>query len=169
MTDAADRAAMLKAQVNRFFELVPPETDLLLAVLKAHLLIEEHLHATIVAWVRFPKPLEHARFTFSQRLRLAQAIAGRLMMPFVWEAVEELNNVRNKLVHRAEPGSIGNLLRKFVRICDSSEKLQSIFKGPRPKEISYTYLAMVTAMVAVTPEVIRILANPQHNNAAAVH
>jgi hypothetical protein len=67
---------LVRSEVERFQEKIGlrPGADLQMILLKAHLLIEEELQAFIDRSVRDASLLKKARFTFAQRLILAEAI-----------------------------------------------------------------------------------------------
>jgi len=112
---------------QRYRRLVPLGGDPLVTLLKGHLLVEEVLQQIIDAWIPSPDVLSNARLGFAQRMYVAQSIAGRLSPRVVhWEAIAELNSARNKLVHRAEPGDIGALLREFNTMCAKDPALATI-------------------------------------------
>ena len=73
--------------------------DEALIILKGHLVIEERITAVIEKFVFHPEYLERARLTFAQKVAIARSIslddAGHTM----WDLVEKLNAVRNKLSH----------------------------------------------------------------------
>ncbi|MGA2037715.1 MAG: hypothetical protein ABSH42_00440 [Bryobacteraceae bacterium] len=70
---------LVRSEVERFQEKIGlrPGADLQMILLKAHLLIEEELQAFIDRSVRDARLLKKARFTFAQRLILAEAIHPR--------------------------------------------------------------------------------------------
>lgn len=114
-----DRAiADVEDRRSRFRRLMPPSLDDLQLLLKGHLLIEEQLQRIIETRVFVPEALG-TRWTFSQRVRLAQAMIIPLPdFEWVWTAVDKLNNARNALVHKAEPGPLDGLLRDFHATCE---------------------------------------------------
>jgi len=105
---------------DRFDRLVARDADPLVMVLKGHLLLEEDLQQIIDAWIPNSKLLRERRWSFGHRAALCKGICDKWAPEWLWNALEELNSVRNKLVHRSEPGELAGLLRDFERICDDS-------------------------------------------------
>lgn len=109
---------------RRFARLVLPGQDPLVVFLKGHLLIEEQLALLVAAGIADPEPLEFARFTFSQKLHLAKGVAGKFFANDVYEAIRQLNSIRNKLAHQAEPTDIQQLVGAFLRWCDEQPRFR---------------------------------------------
>jgi hypothetical protein len=90
-------------------------TDGTLLVLKGHLLIEEALYRMICTKLPQPEFLNKANLRFSQLLHIARALYPDDEVPAaVWETVEALNTLRNRLAHHLEPSDLCSLLLKFT-------------------------------------------------------
>jgi len=93
-------------------------TDGTLLVLKGHLLIEEILYNEVSARLAHPEFLDKANLRFYQLLHLARAIfelptadeKRNKRIDIMWDGIEALNTLRNRLSHRLEPTDIENLL-----------------------------------------------------------
>jgi hypothetical protein len=84
--------------------------DHVLLVLYAHLLVEERLRDVLLAQVSIKaEELRTARLTFIQVAALRRAIIGA-RKPAVWDFVSRLNEARNRIVHRLDPGDLDDLL-----------------------------------------------------------
>ena len=70
-----------------------------LIVLKGHLVIEERITAAIEKFVWHPEYVERARLTFAHKMQLARAISMDQSESTMWELIDKLNAVRNKLAH----------------------------------------------------------------------
>ena len=99
---------LVRDDIERFQEKIglKPGADLQMVMLKAHLLIEEALQAFIDRSVRNASMLTKARFTFAQRLVLAEALhpdPNCFGYGWVWESARDLNALRNQMAHHLEP------------------------------------------------------------------
>src|SRR5437867_4607482 len=83
--------------------------DPTLLVLRAHLLIEGRLHDILAGACRAPAELAPVRLTFYQVIGLSRAIIGRRDEP-AWDFAARLNEVRNRMAHHLEPGSLDDLI-----------------------------------------------------------
>lgn len=110
---------LVQSDVERFQEKIGlrPGADLQMILLKAHLLIEEELQAFIDKSVRDASLLKKARFTFAQRLILAEALhpaPNCFRYGWVWEAAGELNALRNQMAHNLEPKDFATRVKGLV-------------------------------------------------------
>lgn len=99
-----------------------PGADRNMLLLKAHLLIEEHLQLYIDSKVVTPAGLSEGRFTFHHRLVLVRALHSspdRFGYSWVWESIRELNRLRNQLVHHVEPRDFMAHLSAFCGVVES--------------------------------------------------
>jgi hypothetical protein len=88
-------------------------SDRVLLVLYAHLLVEERLRDILAQVCSEPDELRAARLAFSQVMTLCRAIIGRQNEP-VWDFLSRLNEARNRIVHRLDPGDLEELLVSIV-------------------------------------------------------
>jgi hypothetical protein len=82
--------------------------------LKAHLLVEERLRDVLARICRSPEEVAAARLSFHQALCLCRAVVGRQEDP-AWGFIARLNEVRNRMAHRLEPGNLDELLGSVVQ------------------------------------------------------
>lgn len=87
--------------------------DPTLLILKAHLLVEERLRDVLARICRSPEEVPAARLSFHQVLCLCRAVVGRQEDP-AWGFGTRLNEVRNRMAHRLEPGNLDELLGSVV-------------------------------------------------------
>jgi hypothetical protein len=111
---------VVQSDVERFQEKIGlrPGADIQMILLKAHLLIEEGLQSFIDGAVRDATLLTKARFTFAQRLILAEALHSDpncFRYGWVWEATRDLNALRNQMAHNLEPKDFSNRLASLTK------------------------------------------------------
>jgi hypothetical protein len=112
MIEEAMTEGMVLARAEGILEGV---TDGTLLVLKGHLLIEEALYRMVCTKLLQPQFLNKANLRFSQLLHIARALYPDDEVPAaVWETVEALNTLRNRLAHHLEPSDLRSLLLKFT-------------------------------------------------------
>lgn len=87
--------------------------DPTLLILRVHLLVEERLRDLLARICRSPDELPPARLSFYQVLYLCRAVVGRHDDP-AWGFVARLNEVRNRMAHRLDPGDVDTLLGSVV-------------------------------------------------------
>ena len=108
-------------KITQFHRAFDRDDDLLSAVLRGHMMIEERLHDVIAAGVAcYSRPYDRNDiFTFGTAIELCRSIVGRAATPGLWKAVKSLNNLRNAVGHRNEPARLKNLLLKFFKHSES--------------------------------------------------
>ena len=103
------------ARDKRLFEILTSDDDVVTLVLRGHLVIEELLFTAIAAHCQDSKFLKDANLKFSQLIPLFRAIEKLPLMKEVdWEALSELNSLRNALAHRLEPEDISARTERLV-------------------------------------------------------
>ncbi|WP_454846051.1 hypothetical protein [Pseudomonas farris] len=115
-------------KIDLFHRAFDRDDDLLTAVLRGHMMVEERLHDVISAGVAsYSRPYDkNDIFTFGTATNLAKAIVGSASGSELWKAIKSLNNLRNAVGHRYEPVRLDNLLVKFFK--DSELTAHSIFR-----------------------------------------
>ncbi|HIK18137.1 MAG TPA: hypothetical protein IGS53_23015 [Leptolyngbyaceae cyanobacterium M33_DOE_097] len=88
-------------------------TEAELLVLKTHLLIEKALFTAVQRRLPNPYFLQKAKPGFAQLLSLAKAFFYKEGQEEIWEAIQALNAIRNRLAHELEPGDMKSELRKM--------------------------------------------------------
>jgi hypothetical protein len=90
------------AAFQRFQQEMGRVDDLVLVLLKGHLLIEEALTRIIKLHFFHAEHLEGARFTFHHKAALARALCLRKDRFGEWELVAAINALRNEVAHNLE-------------------------------------------------------------------
>jgi hypothetical protein len=104
---------MSKSPAEEISKHLDKTDDQVLLILYAHLLIEERLRDIVAQVCREPQELPAARLSFSQVMFLCRSIIGRRDEP-PWEFVRRLNEARNRIVHRLDPGDLDGLLVSVI-------------------------------------------------------
>lgn len=100
--------------ILRNMRLMEPSPDLIVVILRGHLLVEEMLRRILQKHAVDPAALEDARLTFFQVLRMVQAIAAHPGRVDLWKELEQLNRIRNILAHQSEPTDIEKTVDAFL-------------------------------------------------------
>lgn len=141
---------------ERFFRLVPPTADELTVILKGHLLVEEQLRSITRSSVANPRYFDEAKLTFSNALYLARAVAGHFNEGACWVAAEQLNTVRNKIAHRAEPGPAAALLDRFYSVCEAESRWSAWSSAPRSTAKLSQYICCIWATFDALRAVVQV-------------
>jgi hypothetical protein len=118
MTENAMTDGMVFARAIATLEGVSDGT---LLVLKGHLLIEDALYRMVGAKLIYPAYLSKANLRFYQLLNMARALYpvtanDEQRTTLLWDAIEALNTLRNRLAHRLEQEDLPSLLGKILEI-----------------------------------------------------
>ena len=135
---------------ERFRRLLPRSTDLVLLVLKGHLLIEERLQAMIDEQVEHPRSLTNARLTFYQKLRICQALLGHPGLR-EWRFLESLNSLRNRLAHNAEVSDVEEDVDRLINYLsnDSNEVSESPRRRATALKNAFMFACAVLAGISM--------------------
>lgn len=90
-------------------------------ILIGHLLVEEQLVAYVRSKTARPDKLE--RLTFSQFLRVAEAMTDIRACDWVFDASRKLNAIRNRVSHNLQTEDSAMLLEEFVRFVRSNSTI----------------------------------------------
>ncbi len=102
------------AEVFQMFEKhMPPSRDITLIILKGHLLVEQVLADILDSELPHSKAIYDARISFSNRLAIVKSIYGT-DNTFPYGVIENLNSLRNQLVHSLEPKDMQTKLDDFI-------------------------------------------------------
>jgi hypothetical protein len=111
---------------RRFIQKLPHGKDPILVILKGHLLVEEQLRQIVDEHVKNPRALAKARFSCAQVICLAEAFCSdRAAASWLWEALRNLNSLRNDIAHKIEPEEFEKRVRGIV----STVGENSVFAG----------------------------------------
>lgn len=97
----------------RVLKHLPNKGDLSLIILKGHLLIEELLFALVSSAAKDPSAIKSGKLNYYQLASVAKALFYEKHVGPVWDAIFELNALRNTLVHNLEPQDLDKKLMKF--------------------------------------------------------
>jgi len=99
--------------IERADEHLDKVSDVVTLILKGHLLVEEALFAAVQT--RFPHPqyFLDANLRFAQLLSIAKGLFFTEEYAPVWDAIQALNSVRNRLAHSLEPSVDSEELKKI--------------------------------------------------------
>ena len=101
-------------RLRKTFE--PEVGDITFLVLKSHLLFEELLRDFLYKKLRHTEAIKGARLSFNQILKLAQGLASTLEPDdWRWNALIDLNRLRNALAHEFESEAINTLVERIVK------------------------------------------------------
>lgn len=101
--------------LDRLYQHMPSQDDMILIVLKGHLLIEEMLEHIIYMVVAHGERLEKAKFTFYQKVVLAQAMCWPEHGEF-WDVIFAVNSLRNDLAHSLQSTQIENRVNRIIEL-----------------------------------------------------
>lgn len=99
--------------IQMFDKHMPRAKDITLIILKGHLLIEQVLTDILDTELSYSKALYDAKMSFSNRLAVVKSIYGT-DSSFPYGVIENLNSLRNQLVHNLEPKDIKSKLDDFI-------------------------------------------------------
>jgi hypothetical protein len=103
--------------------------DTTLVILKVHLVIEAELIDICGRCLKSPEALEASRVSFGLRLNLVRALVGNDAMPEIfWQAINDINRIRNKLAHNLEPHGIDGELEQFFRRFGEIDDFRSLLR-----------------------------------------
>lgn len=92
--------------IERADEHLDKVSDVVTLILKGHLLVEEALFAAVQTKFPHPQYFLDANLRFAQLLSIAKGLFFTEECAPVWDAIQALNSVRNRLAHTLEP-SVG--------------------------------------------------------------
>lgn len=107
-------------KIVQFHRIFDRDSDLLSAVLRGHMTVEEQMHDLIAAGVaQYSRPYSRNDiFTFGTATELCRAIVGSDIGVELWDSIKALNNLRNAVGHRNEPARLKPLLAKFFKVSE---------------------------------------------------
>lgn len=105
----------------RFFGNLPKGGNEELALLKAHLVIEEVLTKIIEDRVKHPEQLRKARLRFAQKMYVARSLADLEHQSWAWGAAKALNEARNELAHGLSKNEIEEKVSQFVKLVEDAQ------------------------------------------------
>jgi hypothetical protein len=103
------------------------EDPVQLIILKGHLLVEAELVDICSRLLANPSALEKDKVNFPARLNLVRALIDDGDVPeAIWQALGDLNKIRNKLAHNLEPKDIERELPRFFHRFDEFDDFRQL-------------------------------------------
>ena len=136
---------------GRFMEHMPrPDSDLVVVVLKAHLLIEEQVWGVVVGRLSLNDDARKRfsdTFDFGHLALIAEAAVPAKDVEFydagwVWKAVEKINTLRNRIAHDLEPAGLDDRLK------DISDAVLMDYEKREPRSDFYLVVFNVCAVLS---------------------
>jgi hypothetical protein len=116
---------------EKYLALLKREGDLPSIVLRGHLVLEELLYRCLQAHCVSPEHLDAARLRFSQLVPLVQALLKLpAAPPSLWQALSNLNALRNELAHNLDPPRLSARVSEFVTCALGSERKATLASPP---------------------------------------
>lgn len=111
----------------RFLKHLPRSQDLMLVVLKGHLLIEEEINEILTIMLNEPSALFDAHLSFRQRLAVLRSVVGSEgNQHFRYDALQKLNVLRNELAHNLEPKELDRRVKMFLEQIEDPESEEAL-------------------------------------------
>ena len=137
MEDLDAKADAVARKIQSQFEVMAKDKEL--AILKCHLMVEEALREYCSAVIADPDELKKAKLSFQQLLHLAKALsANDLNKQWLWDAIHQLNQLRNKLAHALSAAeSASNREKELMLILEKNLPSKYLEKAEKaaPKHI----------------------------------
>lgn len=115
-------------RIARIREHLPDGKDLILLILKGHLLVEEVLDELIAAACPEPQHILDRRTGFAMKARIAQSLSGHLLLRGLWPMVDALNTLRNDLAHNLDSPKLQDRLVTFMNL--RKEHMNLLYEEP---------------------------------------
>ncbi|MDY6879873.1 MAG: hypothetical protein SV686_06500 [Thermodesulfobacteriota bacterium] len=112
------RSDNVKRHIEKFYEHMPDVDDIIISILKGHMLIEEQLSELIIVKAEKPNALKDSRLSFYQILCIAEAFLWYNDSEWVWSSCRKLNSIRNSLSHELEPKNLQKNIRDFLNVVE---------------------------------------------------
>ena len=104
------------------------KSDVVLTILKGHLLLEEQIWTLICYRLPLPETLTEARLSSFQKICLAESLIDDFTrqvqdIDWLWPALKKLNTLRNDIAHNLSKKGIENKVKDIIT--RSPEQLES--------------------------------------------
>lgn len=142
MKRVLSRESLLK--IFKCYEHLPRREDAELTILKGHLLVESRIIEYISKKLPNQRGFKNDKFRFAQLLMIARSLCGDNKYANVWQSIDNLNNLRNKLAHELGENEYRDALNKFVEF-----HFTRFFKGQGDeyKEVHECVVSLYSSMV----------------------
>lgn len=106
--------------LDEFFDVLPRDGDIVLLILKGHLLVEKQVRRFVHNHFPNQQALKGERWEASTMIAMGKAHCegGSEETMQLWDAVKKLNNVRNYLAHRLDLSGLDHKLEDFLKCAD---------------------------------------------------
>lgn len=106
---------------EKFKKHFPDSDDLIVIVLRGHLLVEEFLDRLNKHCFHFPEYYDQANLQFSKKLLIARAqvLVPRVNPSSFFDGIKKLNELRNSLAHNLESPKLRNKIKDFLKTIES--------------------------------------------------
>lgn len=101
-------------EIFKCYEHLPESEDAEVTILKGHLLIESRLIEYIEMKLPNPEGFKSGKFRFSQLLMIARSLCEKNIYANLWQSIDNLNQLRNKLAHSLESDEYEKALNRFL-------------------------------------------------------
>ena len=118
---------------ERFMEHFPFEGDMILQILKGHLLVEEHIREIVKLQLPHSSALngnDGASYDCHQMICLAEAITPESNInSWLWKALKKLNKLRNHLAHRLhDDAALSHKVDDIVKYLNTHDSTYQAFE-----------------------------------------
>ncbi len=111
--------------------------DITALIIKSHLLLEAMLYKYIQSKVVSNQFLDKSRLTFYQILNIAKSFRKKNQIEqehWMWELIEYINSLRNKLAHNIETEDIESSIKRMYEIADHHIDIHAHGADPSERE-----------------------------------
>jgi len=138
-------------RVQEHINSLPDTTDIILIILKGHLLIEEEMNRMIEIVFQKPQHILKKNFSFYKKLCVLRAKNTQTgNCRGLWDIIETINNIRNNIAHHLSPRDLSSKLGQLFRKIENSNSEYRSYVDPSWDEARHVRedLGYVVAVVA---------------------
>ena len=133
--------------------------DIMLVVLKGHLLIEDSLMTIIRKFVPHGEFINEARLNFYQKVQIARSLSWDEHQNDMWELALGMNRVRNDMAHALEPPKVEDRIRglrtRYFEIFADSKWIQKEKGNPDTEVLKKIVIVTLGFLFSFEKEVER--------------
>jgi len=101
-------------EIMKCYDHLPKPENLEVTILKGHLLVETRLKEYIEKKLPNPQGCDLDRFKFSQLIEIAHGLCSSLLHENLWQSIQKLNTLRNRLSHELDDVRFTSTLQDFL-------------------------------------------------------
>ena len=101
-------------EIMKCYDHLPEPENREMTILKGHLLIETRLKEYIARKLPNPDSCDLDRFRFSQLIEIAQGLCASRHQDNLWQSIQKLNTLRNRLSHELDDVRLSIALEGFL-------------------------------------------------------